>query len=113
MPPARTQSKLQTTSKITAKGQLTLPKPVREVLGVTAGDRVRFVVENGVVTVEGATAEHADPAIGAFLTLIEKDIAAGRNLRTDLPADVMAAMQRAMEETEIDLDETLTGEVAL
>lgn len=28
---------------LTSKGQLTLPKDVREALGVTAGDKVRFV----------------------------------------------------------------------
>ena len=29
---------------MTAKGRTTLPKPVREALGVRAGDRVRYVV---------------------------------------------------------------------
>ena len=32
-----------------AKGQITIPKEIREVLGVTSGDRVTFVVENGTV----------------------------------------------------------------
>ena len=32
-----------------AKGQITIPKEIREVLGVTSGDRVMFVVENGTV----------------------------------------------------------------
>jgi AbrB family looped-hinge helix DNA binding protein len=37
---------------ITSKGQLTLPKEVREHLGVDQGDRVEFVVEaNGAVRV--------------------------------------------------------------
>ena len=31
-------------SAITKKGQTTLPKPVREVLGVQVGDRVRYVI---------------------------------------------------------------------
>ena len=31
-------------SAITSKGQTTLPKPVREALGVRAGDRVRYVI---------------------------------------------------------------------
>lgn len=31
-------------SKITSKGQTTLPKAVREVLGVAGGDSVRYVV---------------------------------------------------------------------
>ena len=36
-------------SKIFANGSTTLPKPVRDVLGIKAGDRVRYVVsEKGV-----------------------------------------------------------------
>ncbi len=31
-------------SKVTSKGQTTLPKPVREALGVAPGDRVRYVI---------------------------------------------------------------------
>ena len=38
------------TSKVTTKGQITIPKVVRAALGVEAGDRVEFVVrEDGVV----------------------------------------------------------------
>ena len=36
-------------AKVMAKGQITIPKEIREVLGVTSGDRVTFVVENGTV----------------------------------------------------------------
>ena len=32
-------------AKVMAKGQITIPKDVREVLGVTSGDRVTFIVE--------------------------------------------------------------------
>ena len=36
-------------SKIFANGSTTLPKPVRDALGVKAGDSVRYVIsENGV-----------------------------------------------------------------
>ncbi len=38
-------------SGITAKGQTTLPKPVREALGVGAGDRVRYVIADGEVRI--------------------------------------------------------------
>ena len=40
-----------TASSITKKGQTTLPKPVREVLGMQPGDRVRYVISGGEVRI--------------------------------------------------------------
>ena len=36
-------------AKVMAKGQITIPKDVRDILGISNGDRVTFVVENGNV----------------------------------------------------------------
>ena len=36
-------------AKVMAKGQITIPKDVREGLGVESGDRVTFIVESGSV----------------------------------------------------------------
>lgn len=36
-------------AKVMAKGQITIPKDVRNILGVSSGDRVTFVVKNGNV----------------------------------------------------------------
>ena len=33
-------------AKVMAKGQVTIPKDVREILGISSGDRITFVVEN-------------------------------------------------------------------
>ena len=38
-------------AKVMAKGQVTIPKDVREVLGVTKGDRVSFIVEGNTVRI--------------------------------------------------------------
>lgn len=38
-------------STVTKRGQTTLPKPVRDTLGVQAGDRVRYVVLDGEVRI--------------------------------------------------------------
>jgi antitoxin PrlF len=105
-------SVIEETSTITAKGQTTVPKSVRRALGIDYGGKIAFRVEGGRVTVHNPDAGDRDPAIAAYLTLIENDTAAGRNLR-DLPAGVAAAMQRAMDEAPIDLDEELEGDVDL
>ena len=36
---------------ITSKGQTTLPKAVREALSVQAGDRVRYIIQDGEVRI--------------------------------------------------------------
>ena len=38
-------------AKVMAKGQVTIPKDVREVLGVTSGDRISFIVEGNSVRI--------------------------------------------------------------
>jgi antitoxin PrlF len=45
-------------SRMTSKGQVTVPKAVREILGIEPGDRLAFrIAENGVVSVEPETVE--------------------------------------------------------
>ena len=44
------------TATVTTKGQITIPKEVRDALGIEAGDRVEFVAEEeGVYKVVAAT----------------------------------------------------------
>lgn len=38
-------------ARVMSKGQVTIPKNIRSVLGVSTGDRVTFIVENGSVRV--------------------------------------------------------------
>lgn len=70
---------------LTSKGQVTLPKSVRQLLGLDTGGKIAFDVRGGEVVVSRVEAAHEDPAIGAFLSLLEADIRAGRNLRTLSP----------------------------
>lgn len=50
------------TSSLTRKGQVTLPAPIRRLLGVSAQDKVTFVVTNGQVQVTSATSVTARTA---------------------------------------------------
>lgn len=38
-------------AKVMSKGQVTIPKDVRNVLGIESGDRITFIVENGNVRI--------------------------------------------------------------
>lgn len=43
---------------VTSKGQITVPKPIRDYLGIDAGDRLSFEIrEGGEVVVEAETAD--------------------------------------------------------
>ena len=71
-------------SAITAKGQTTLPRSVRDALGVVPGDRVRYVVEGNevrllkvrsVMELEGCCIQEGRPP--ASLDEMEEGIARG------------------------------------
>jgi antitoxin PrlF len=97
---------------VTSKGQITLPKPIRQALGIGAGSKVAFELRGSEVVVTRAGEEnHADPAIEAFLALLERDIKAGNNLTT-LPQDLAQAMLTNLHRS-VDLSEELVGDVAL
>ena len=70
-------------SKIFANGSTTLPKPVRDALGIKAGDRVRYVIsEKGVqffkMPLENAYAD--DPDLREALDAAEKVMDENRTL---------------------------------
>jgi antitoxin PrlF len=97
---------------LTSKGQITLPKPIRQALGVDVGGKIAFDLgENGQVVVTRAGAEHEDPAIGAFLDMLASDIQAGRHVQT-LPEDLAQAML-AQAGRSVDLDEEVQGDVVI
>ena len=70
-------------SAITAKGQITLPKAVRETLEVRTGDRVRYIIQDGEVWIRPVrpisrlfgVVKHGVPAVS--LEDMERAIAAG------------------------------------
>lgn len=103
---------IKETSTITAKGQTTVPKSVRQALGVGYGGKIVYRVEGGRVTLQSAHSEHRDPALGAFLETIRKDIARGRNMR-DLPPDLVRTMRKAIKDVPVALDESLDGDAAI
>jgi AbrB family looped-hinge helix DNA binding protein len=40
------------TSKLTSRGRVTIPKEIREYLGLNPGDRVRFVLKDGKLVMQ-------------------------------------------------------------
>ena len=97
---------------ITSKGQITLPKPIRQALGVDYGGKVTFELQGTQVIVSRADeAPHEDPAIASFLALLERDICTGQHLGT-LPDELMHAMLSTLTQP-VDLSVDIEGDVAL
>lgn len=106
-------SEIHEIATITSKGQITLPKPIRQALGVAVGSKIAFDLRHGEVVVTRAdeSEEHKDPAIEAFLGLLEKDIRAGKHIGT-LPEDLAQAMLANVLHI-LDIDKAIDGETAL
>jgi bifunctional DNA-binding transcriptional regulator/antitoxin component of YhaV-PrlF toxin-antitoxin module len=78
-------------SKIFANGSTTLPKPVRDALGVKAGDSVRYVIsENGVQVLKRLSDDNSlkvhahDPALSEALDAAEDVMDENRKLLREL-----------------------------
>ncbi len=71
------------TGKVGPKGQVVIPKPIRDKLGLAPGDEVVFIPEPGGVRVEAA-GDIADLA-GSF---------AGHGLTADLEAEHAGELER-------------------
>jgi antitoxin PrlF len=101
---------------ITAKGQTTVPKAVRQALGVGYGGRIAFRVEGNSVTIHALSddTEH-DPALSPFLSLLAADLTTrpGETVRP-FSADVTSRLAALAEEIgEVDLDTPIEGDVSL
>lgn len=101
---------------ITAKGQTTVPKAVRQALGVGYGGRIAFRVEKGRVTVHALPGdEAADPALAPFLALLEADLSARPETAVRPLPEALADRLEALGTGagEVDPDAAIEGEVSL
>ncbi len=105
-------SRIHEVATITSKGQITLPKPIRQALGVDAGGKVAFDFNGKAIMVTRAEpGEHTDPAIARFLALRERDLAEGKN-GTALPAALAKSLRQA-KKRRVDISEEIVGDVSL
>lgn len=108
----RTMPTIHEQATVTATGRLTLPRLVRQVLGVGIGDAVAFDVhDDDRVVISRVSGEHEDLAIQAFLGVLARDIRRGKRVR-QLPKALIQAMQ-THGGSGVDPDEEIEGDVAL
>ncbi|WP_176593190.1 type II toxin-antitoxin system PrlF family antitoxin [Sphingobium sp. EM0848] len=106
---------LKEESTITAKGQTTVPKAVRQALGVDYGGRIAFFVDDAHrVYVEKATEEVSDPVVDSFLEFLARDMTRhpGTSI-APLPASLRDRMAALVGDMDVDLDAEIDGDVAI
>lgn len=101
---------IEETSTLTGKGQTTVPKAVRQTLGLRPGDQIAYHVnDSGAVSLSRVGDEQA--AVDAFLEFLSADIK--RHPQTVRPMDVDAVSRgRALidgVEVEVDLEDDFAG----
>src|ERR1035437_10181715 len=98
---------LEEFSTITAKGQTTVPKSVRQALGVDAGDQIAFRLDAGGVTVHRVDEEQADPAVGAFLQFLANDLQGNPQRIRELSPEMVREIAELVDG--VDLDAPIDG----
>lgn len=102
-------------STITAKGQTTVPKAVRQALGVDYGDRIAFVVDaNRRVYVERVDQKESDPVVEGFLELLARDMLLHpADSVVELSAPLRDRVRSLVAGMDVDVDAEIEGDVAL
>ena len=80
-------------AKVMAKGQITIPKDVRKVLGVTSGDRISFIVEVNTVRI-------VNSAVYAMQMLQNEMIGEAERAGLTSDEDIMALVKELRNEDE-------------
>jgi AbrB family looped-hinge helix DNA binding protein len=71
-------------SRVTTKGQVTIPKKIREATGIIVGDLVRFTLAEGVVSLTRVAPDRSPGGDGQGLNLEEWDSAEDADAWSDL-----------------------------
>lgn len=100
-------------SKITAKGQTTVPKAVRRALGVSYGGEIAYVVDEGGRVSLVAAQEETDPVIDGFLAFLARDMAENPAHLTAFPTALAERMTALTAGMRFDPDEEIDGDVTL
>lgn len=101
-------------SKITIKGQTTVPSGVRKAIGVGPGDELGYIIEGDRAILVKATDDgEQDEALGAFLNFLEQDIRRSPERLRGISPELVARVRAITGNTLVDLDEPVHGPVSL
>lgn len=96
-------------SKLTDRYQTTVPSGVRRHLQLGKGDQIRYRTEaSGRVYIEPVRNTGEDPALGAFLDLLEADIQAHPERLKSFDGPLHARLEALVGGIQVDLDAPLS-----
>jgi antitoxin PrlF len=99
---------LNVESSLTDRYQTTVPEPIRLALKLGKRDKLRYSVKpTGEVTITRVEADE-DPAIGAFLDFLERDIQRNPQRLSSLSPALMERVKELTQGVEVDLDAPLS-----
>ena len=105
---------IEETSKVTAKGQTTVPKAVRRTLGLRSGDPIAWRVdEKGAVSLARREAPGDEAAIDAFLAFLSEDIKRRPQAVAAMSEETANRLRALAEGVEFDLEDDLAGATTL
>jgi antitoxin PrlF len=95
-------------SSVTDRYQTTIPKGVRDALGIRRGDTIAYELSGDQVVLRRSTKDDADdPALLGFLDLLERDIAAHPERLKPVPEPLLQRARELVHGVEVDLDAPL------
>jgi antitoxin PrlF len=100
-------------ARVTEKGQTTVPKQVRDVLGIAPGDNVAFVIMGSAVTLQRASVQENDPVVSSFLDFLAKDMTQRPYALESIPASLVARMRDLTAGVDSDPNGEIEGDVGL
>jgi len=101
---------LELESTLTDRYQTTVPEAVRHALKLGKRDKIRYAVQpNGQVVLSRAE-DHDDPALGAFLQFLARDIVAHPKHLQSVDTALVERARALVSGVEMDLDAELRAE---
>jgi len=100
---------LEALSTLTDRYQTTVPQSVRHALRLGKRDKIRYTVRPGgeVVLSRAPTSEEDDPALGAFLDFLSRDITRHPQQLHAINADLVKRLKALTKDVDIDLEAPL------
>lgn len=107
--------KAELTSKLTVRGQTTVPTGVRQALRLAPGDELAYVVRGEVVELRRRqpAIEERDPALATFLAVLARDLERRPGAVSAMPPGLRRRIEAAARGVAIDHGAPIDGAIPL